>query len=120
MSDLGDLTPMMKAYSDLGAALVKGMTDLMNRPEVQALVKLSENPDFMAALEASHGAPRRRPCHCLCGHAHPGRHVCDGNAVTAIPRIWRGDRIDVATCAPCAAELMSALPRRTSRWPRKR
>jgi len=104
MTGQGELPPALKAYADFGAALVKGFTELMNSPEVQGLLRLAENPDFMAALEA-HRANPHRPCHCFCGYVHPRRHVCDGNAVTAVPRIWRGERVDVATCGPCAAEL---------------
>ena len=109
MSAQFDLAAALKPYADFaerfGAAIVKSFTDLMATPGFQALARLAEDPEFMAALEASSGMPRRRPCHCFCGHVHPGRHVCDGSAVTTVPRIWRGERIDVATCAPCAAEV---------------
>lgn len=70
-------------------------------PLVQAEVRRRQ---VMRAL----GLPVPRGCHCACAAAHPDTKVCDGEPVTATSR-HSGllGEVQVPTCAPCAAELMT-------------
>jgi hypothetical protein len=77
-------------------------------PIVRSAAELADDPQVRAAVAAREfGKALReyRPCHCLCGHAHPeAKGICTMDAVTSrrydSPALGP---VDVPLCAPCAA-----------------
>jgi hypothetical protein len=82
-----------------------------NRPLLEALGRLAQDPQFRAYAEARERgevpppAPPPLACYCLCGRLHPAdRGVCDGEGVTTRRFTSKAaGPVDVALCAPCAA-----------------
>jgi hypothetical protein len=83
------------AYLERLGPLVRSLAELADDPQVRAAV---------AAREFGKVLNEYRPCHCLCGHAHPeARGICSTDAVTSrrydSPALGP---VDVPLCAPCA------------------
>jgi hypothetical protein len=79
--------------------MISHITDLTDNPEVQAKLRWRAEEDRAMITSA---------CGCECTKVHPGAWVCDVKAVTTIRRHSKvGGPVDVAVCAPCAAEVMA-------------
>lgn len=95
------------AYLERMAPFIRSLAELAKDPQVQAAI---------AARQFGDAVREYRPCHCLCGRAHPSaRAVCDMSAVTSrrydSPSLGP---VDVPLCAPCAAaQGISVPPSRT-------
>lgn len=102
-----ELIAQCKAFADAFSRAAQAWLD-QNRPVLEALGRLAQEPAVRSYVEARKRgeipAPEpRRPCHCFCGHTHPGEHVCDGNAVLRRRYVTRQlGPVDVELCAPCA------------------
>jgi hypothetical protein len=116
MSEQPDLAERILATLDavadaVGNALADGAEQL--KPFIEAASRRAADPLVQAEVRRRQvmrvlGLPVPRGCHCPCAVAHPGTMVCDGEPVTATSR-HSGvfGELQVPTCAPCAAELMS-------------
>lgn len=107
MSELDDLEQFAIRLVDAWGNAVAAYLDRLG-PLVRSLAELSDDAQVRAAVAAREfGKALReyRPCHCLCGHAHPeARGVCAMNAMTS--RHYDSPALgplDVPLCCPCAA-----------------
>lgn len=110
-----DLTAAFRAFADAFGRAAQAWLE-QHRPFFEAMEKVAQDPRVRAYLEARERGEvpsPHRPCHCLCGGAHPGdKGVCDGDAVTTrhFETAALGP-VDVPLCAPCAvAQGIAALP----------
>jgi hypothetical protein len=101
---------LAEAWGDAIAAYLERMT-----PFIRALADLAKDPQVQAAIAARQfgdAVREYRPCHCLCGRAHPtAKGICDMAAVTSrhydTPALGP---VDVPLCAPCAVAQGVAVP----------
>lgn len=109
---VAELAATFQALADnMGRALTAWME--RHRPFLEALGRLAQDPGvqaYIAARKSGWEPERARPCHCLCGTAHPGdKGICDGNAVATRHFETRAmGPVDVPLCAPCAVAQGSA------------
>jgi hypothetical protein len=111
-----ELAAAFRAFTDAFGRAAQAWLE-RHRPFFEAMEKVAQDPAVRAYLEARERGEvpsPRRPCHCLCGHAHPDdKGVCDANAVTTrrFETAAMGP-VDVALCAPCVvAQGITALQR---------
>lgn len=106
---------ILAALSAMADAVGDALADIAEqlKPYVETASRLAADPLILAEVQRRRvmralGLPVPSGCHCLCTAAHPGTRVCDGEPVTTTTRHSGlfGD-VQVPTCAPCAAELMT-------------
>ncbi len=100
--------PAAEAFAAAASSLGRAMAEWAERvrPAFEALASALSRPEVRAAIERAQAAPRRQPCWCLCGAAHPGEQgICDGQGTIRQVESPGLGPVYVAYCGPCAAAM---------------
>ena len=100
---------LQAAFDHLGKAARQWVMDARQalNPVMERLANIGTDPVAQARVRQRAEEDVAVACDCECAKVHPGSWVCDMKAVTTVRRSSPAGRVDVAVCAPCAAEVMA-------------